>query len=414
VTAWAGARPPVRVLTIVLVALLTFAPRAAVPQAPATDPFQVNQYTPDHQSWARVASSGDGSFVAVWRSSGGQDGDESGVFGRWYDGDCQPLSNEVQLNQYTTGQQYAPDVGVDASGRVVAVWRSSDQGLVGRRFLGPGPIDDEFVIEPAAAEPFGGGSVSVAAEGSFLASWMTVEGTGRSVWTRGYEADGKPAGPRVRVTDQASSNDIAPAGLAPNGDYFVTWEQQETWPEVWGRRFVAAQGDFEPAFEVGPPLHGVFSYHPKIAADEENSFRVVWREQIHLERSDVVSRATGAGGLGPRVRLAEDTGEFAIDVTATGDFVVAYGDGQYAFDIKGRLGSRDNELRPPFEIATSPYPYPSPADLAVRGADAREFIVVWSQGAAGGQSDVFARCFRRLFADGFESGDTSAWSQTVP
>ncbi|MDH3524324.1 MAG: hypothetical protein OES32_12140 [Acidobacteriota bacterium] len=411
-TVWAGARPHVGALTAALVALAALVPRATAPQTPATDPFQVNQYTTDSQSWARVASAGDGSFVAVWESAGGQDGDASGIFGRWYDGDCLPLSDEVQLNEYTTGSQYAPDVDVDASGRVVAVWRSTDQGVVGRRFLGPDPIADEFVVETAVAEPVAG-AVSVAPDGAFLASWATVEGTGRSVWTRSYDADGEPAGPRVHVTDQASISTVVPeAGLAPNGDYFVTWVQLG--PEVWGRRYVAAQGDFEPAFEVGPPLNGFFSYDPRIVADEANSFRVVWREQIHLERSDLVSRAAGAGGPGPLAQVAADTARFAADVTADGDFVVAYGDGQYAFDIEGRLGSRDNELRPPFEVATSPYPYFSPSDLAVRGPDAREFVVVWSHAPPGEPKDVFARCFRRLFTDGFESGDTSAWSSTVP
>jgi hypothetical protein len=401
-------------LSIALVALAALVPRATASQTPATDPFQVNQHTTDSQSSARVAATGDGSFVAVWRSTGGQDGDGSGVFGRWYDGDCLPLSDELQLNQYTTGSQHSPDVGVDAAGRVVATWRSNDQGLVGRRFLGADPIADEFVIESVTTDPVGAGSVSVTPEGSFLASWTLNEGTGRSVWTRSYDSDGSPTGPRVEVTDQASNQtELASAGLAPNGDYFVTWEQDGTLPEVWGRRWVAAQGSFEPAFEVGPPLFGYFSYNPRTVADEENGFRVVWLEQLHLERADIASRSTGAGGLGPRVRLAEDGFQPALDLTAGGDFVVAYGEDKYTYAIQGSLGSRDNEIRPPFEVATGANPYLAPSGLAVRGPDSRDFVVVWSDDPSG-QSDVFARCFRRLFTDGFESGDTSAWSNTVP
>ena len=85
--------------------------------APQGGDIVVNTYTTEVQGMSRVAMNSAGEFVVVWTSgpssgSGqiGQDGSEYGIFGRRYDANGNPLSGEFQVNQYTTGRQFQPEL----------------------------------------------------------------------------------------------------------------------------------------------------------------------------------------------------------------------------------------------------------------------------------------------------------------
>lgn len=67
---------------------------------PVTADFLVNTYTTAGQLNPDVARSREGSFTVVWEGVGS--GDDSGVFGRQFDADGNPLGDAFLLNTFTT------------------------------------------------------------------------------------------------------------------------------------------------------------------------------------------------------------------------------------------------------------------------------------------------------------------------
>jgi hypothetical protein len=101
--------------------------------------FRVNTYSYDPQSHAEVGMTFQGSFVVVWNSRS-QDGDSYGIFGRAFNGSVGPRGPESQINEFTTGTQWRPAIGMSRTGDFVVAWASQDQdgddyGVFGRRFL---------------------------------------------------------------------------------------------------------------------------------------------------------------------------------------------------------------------------------------------------------------------------------------
>ncbi len=84
------------------------------------DDFIVNTYTTFDQEEPDVSAADDGSFVVVWES-GGQDGENEGVFGQRFDTNGMPAGTEFQVSVTTTDSQHEPSVYYDADG-IVVVW----------------------------------------------------------------------------------------------------------------------------------------------------------------------------------------------------------------------------------------------------------------------------------------------------
>src|SRR5262249_49390448 len=99
--------------------------------------LRVNQTTVNSQQLAAVAMSASGDFAVTW-SSLGEDGDDYGVELRRYDAAGNPLSDELQVNTYTTYAQFFSSVAMDAGGDFVVVWSSyqdgDDKGVYGQRY----------------------------------------------------------------------------------------------------------------------------------------------------------------------------------------------------------------------------------------------------------------------------------------
>ena len=89
--------------------------------------FQVNSTTTNSQQDHRVNSLPDGGFMVVWESTGGQDGDDRGVFAQQFDANGNKINGEFQVNTTTTSTQETPEIAVLNDGRMVSVWESDNQ-----------------------------------------------------------------------------------------------------------------------------------------------------------------------------------------------------------------------------------------------------------------------------------------------
>ena len=89
-----------------------------------TAELQVNQFTTGTQSSPSVGMRDDGVHVVVWVSAG-QDGDGDGIVQRKFASDGSEPFNESVLNQNTAGAQLLPEIGMNALGDWIAVWDST-------------------------------------------------------------------------------------------------------------------------------------------------------------------------------------------------------------------------------------------------------------------------------------------------
>ena len=100
------------------------------------------------------------------------------------------VTPEFAVNVLAPQRERSPAVARNASGRTVIVW--DDGGTIrARRFDAAGaPLDDGFVIDPAGASP----DVAIAADGSFIVSWVQTGAISAAVYRR-FDAAGLPLAP---------------------------------------------------------------------------------------------------------------------------------------------------------------------------------------------------------------------------
>ena len=98
------------------------------------------------------------------------DGSQDGVFARRFDASGNPVSGEIQVNEETSGNQFAPTVTGLADGSFVVAWASATSGSAGDGdFLGVFQrlFGDETLFTPPSADP---AIEAISAERSFTES----------------------------------------------------------------------------------------------------------------------------------------------------------------------------------------------------------------------------------------------------
>ena len=116
---------------------------------PLGDEFIVNDFTDNTQESPDIAMRGDGQFVVTWTSTGSSGNDASGqsIQARHFAADGTPMGPDIQVNSFTTGNQFRPAIAALEDDRYAVVWQGvsadDDVGISGRR-LGLVVIDDIF------------------------------------------------------------------------------------------------------------------------------------------------------------------------------------------------------------------------------------------------------------------------------
>ncbi|HEY7111689.1 MAG TPA: hypothetical protein VIA45_02050, partial [Thermoanaerobaculia bacterium] len=385
-------RPAVLILSGLAIAL---SPRASLAQAPplSTD-LQVNTYTGSINFFPAVSSPGDGSFVVVWEN-GAEDGSGAGIFGQRFDISGHAVGGEFPVNTYTTGGQFIPQVGSDASGDFVVVWygpgsSAAHFAALGQRFDAAGAkLGPEFVggLYTTANDEIP--SIAVGPAGDFVVVW--TDGSDpvpqQEVFGQRFDASGVKVGPRFHVnTYTTGEQDWPSVAMDRSGGFVVVWmsEGQDGYGAgVFGQRFDASGARLGTEFQVNTHTAGAQQF-PRVAVDRRDNFVVVWRSlyQDGSESGVFGQRFDGSGEkVGPELQInTYTTGSQsapAIAIGPRGDFVVVwesyqdgYGDGIFGqrFDRAGR------RLGVEFQVnshASGGQYDPTIAD------DGRGFVVAW-------------------------------------
>jgi len=412
---------------VVAVLALTMVPVAASAQARLGSEFQVNTVTTGDQTPPAVAAAADGSFVVVWNSDHLGAGED--VFARRYDAAGAALGPEFRVNTYTTGDQVQPTVAADPNGNFVVAWRSPHDGdLAGvsaRLFNDLGVAQGaEFPVNAYTTGNQSGPALAADMNGGFVVVWNGARaGDTLGVSGRRFTAFGTP------LTGDFAVNSFTPGGqqrpdvtLTDNGEIVVLFERFGNDLEVFARRFDAFGNPMAAEFRVNTYTTG-HQWFPSVAPRPGGGFVATWDSQGQDGSGRGVYKkiysAGAPGGFESETRVSSHTtGDQLIPEVAAdpeGNFVVVWfsdaqdGNGRAAM---GRYFQEPNHITGP-EFVLNTHTTANQESPAVAMSANGTFVAAWdSRGQDGDLGGIFAQRFLpdRIFRDGFESGDTSAWS----
>ena len=423
---------------------------------PRGDEFQVNSYTTNNQSRPEVATDADGNFVVVWQSRGsfGTDTDYSSIQGQRYDAEGNPFGGEFQVNSYTTGRQKNPDVAMDTQGDFVVIWRSpgsfgtdsSGYSVQGQRYDASGaPVGSEFQVNSYTTSSQYFPNVAIDAQGNFVVVWQSYGSYGTdtdesSIQGQRYDAEGDPFGGEFQVNSYTTSSQYIPnVAIDAQGNFVVVWQSygssgtDRSSGSIQAQRYAAD----------GTPAGGQFQVNSyttswqggsAVATDTEGDFVVVWSSYgsygTDTDYSIQAQRYDASGGpVGSEFQVNSYTTSYQVmpevAADAQGDFVVvwesrgSYGTDTDIISIQGRrYDTAGNPVGGQFQVNS--YTTDNQRHPAVAAhPDGGDFVVAWESDGSYGtdtSSDSIQgqRYASPIFTDGFESGDTSAWTSTVP
>ncbi len=409
------------------------------------DDVQVNTYTTGNQRFPHVAVDADGNAVVTWSSEGssGTDSSEGSVQAQRYLANGSTLGDEFQVNTYTTDSQGASSVAMTPDGFVI-VWGSLgsvgtdtlSSSVQGQRFAADGSlVGAQFQVNTFTPGAQGGASISADADGDFVVVWSSSAAAGDSslfsVQGQRFTSDGEPAGEQFQVNTYTLGHQWSPAvAMADSGEFVVVWESHDEFGggyyyySIHARRY-ASDGTPIGSYFAVTANNGETEIDPAIDMDAAGNFIVVWRTTF----DGLKGQRFGSNGSLIGDEFQVNTGEeyypwrASVAMAPNGDSVVVWhnnepiGGDTSGNSVRGRRFSSDGiPDGDTFEINTYTTDHQENAGVAVD--DHGNFVVVWGSNGSGGtdtdEKSVQIKPSGLIFADGFESGDTSAWTNTSP
>ncbi len=167
----------------------------------------VNSTTIGDQQLPSVGRASNGDFTVAWQSTNDQDGDEIGIVTRRYNNAGTALAGEAVVNNFTTGNQSQPALGMNASGAYVIAWSSDGQdddstAIMAQRFNNAGVEQGaEFQVNTYETGAQNNPAVALNSDGEFMAAWVSAnqDGSLTGVYAQRYTSAGALVGVEFRV-----------------------------------------------------------------------------------------------------------------------------------------------------------------------------------------------------------------------
>ncbi|MEO1367045.1 MAG: hypothetical protein AAFX50_07680 [Acidobacteriota bacterium] len=344
------------------------------------------------------------------------------------DGSFSPME-ELVVNANTELAKDRPAVCVDAAGNAVVVWEELDasgstaRNILYRRFDSSlAPLGPEAI---ASAFPTGSQirpDVACAANGDFTIVWGGESaGDADGVTGRRFEADGTPIGGDFQVsTTSGRFSDYAGTQVAArdDGDFVVLWSETGGGTDDFLARRFSADGVALDAMPI--EIGDEFVYRMALDRDRSSgNFIVSWNDNSNFGQ-DIQARLfdEAAVPMGD-VRFAD------VDFTAVhnnsaafsgpnGEVVVAWNPQNAGVASAQRLDAAMQPIGSEFVLGEGDGGFISFDRFVIEGSTSGELALGYADFVTGQSRDIFARRFlQAIFADGFESGDTSEWSNVV-
>lgn len=419
--------------------------------------FQVNTYTTSVQEKPTVAMAQDGAFVVVWQSFGSDNGDNNnfGIQAQRYSPSGDPVASQFLVNTYTNFAQRNPSVDIDADGDFVVAWRSygsntGDTSLASvqaQRFTSDGsPIGDSFLVNTSTLGNQEAPSVAVGAAGDFVVAWQgnpTPSPTGYSVYGQRFrvtadigdrvfqdvDSDGRQtvadvgvSGISVHLRDSlgdlldSTTTDadgaflfqpkIAVDGVADqfylefDSGLFATFTTADIGGDDNADSDADALGE-TPTFTISSAGESRLDVDAGLISTTPVIGDRVWYDT----NSNDVQDQTEPGVAGVTVRLLDSEGNVLLFTTTNSNGLFSFsgvGSGSYRLEIVVPGG---------LELAAQNVGSTPVTDSDFDPVTAQTDLFAYTEGTVLREIDAGLQP-PSLFADGFESGDTSAWSGT--
>lgn len=226
--------------------------------------FRINTTSQSWQNEVKMSGLSDG-FVAVWESRD-VDADWRAVVFQRYAADGTPLGGEQQVNQTEPHSQHNAAVGADTDGVFLIAWENdftsfpSDRDtrvpdVRARIYAEDGtPLTDELSVNQNTTGSQENLDVAADGRGGFLVVWESPAPTGndREIWARRVLKDGTFVGDEFRVNDTTNNFQRYPAISSDrDGRLMIVWHSfvGDNDPLSIRGRFLKLPGLFSDSFE---------------------------------------------------------------------------------------------------------------------------------------------------------------------
>ena len=408
--------------------------------------FQVNTYSTNNQRYPFATALADGGFVITWTSYG-QDADGENIYGQRFDSTGTAQGSEFLVNTFTAGGQYVASVTGLADGGFVVTWSSDGQdgsgyGIYGQRFDANGIAQgSEFPVNTYTTDSQNFPSATALADGGFVVTWSSdgQDGGSYGIYGQRFDGSGTALGSEFQVNATTANIQIyqAVAGLA-DGGFVVTWHSSNgSVYNVYGQRFDASGTAQGTEFQVNTYATNSQQYSA-VTALSDGGFVVTW-----------LSYGQDGSGSGVYGQRFDDSGiaiggEFLINETAAGDqtqanvpnhSVTELADGTLAVTWYGNgTGDTDGVFARLFEVPINPTPVPDGGeflvntyttnvqdDSAITALAGGGFVVTWTStnqdGSGGGiygqRYDASGTSVGSEFLINTETGNAQIFSSVI-
>ncbi len=436
-----------------LLTALTVCSPGGADATPLGSEIQINQTTLGSQLAPHVDASPGGGFRVVWHSrfSPGDDSDSFSILHREIDSEGSPVGNEQQVNLVTTYAQRNARISSRADGSFIVQWSSIVPGnkgpvtaLKARPFDASGTgAGTEFQVDivPNIYTTITQHDVAAAAEGQFVTVSSdfynnSVSPYQSTLQKKRFDADGNQL---ESTTLGDSSFAFFYSEIDGNEDdgFVIAWMEAD---------YLVSQYSTAEALRLdadGVSLGSGFSLHPSlqfaggdsidVATIPDGEFVAVWNgyeafygfsTDIYSRRIDTMDAPDAAGPT--RVNIFTSSFDTSSRLARAGDgsFLVVWSThsppGDEERGIRGRFLAPDGTPRgEEFRVNTFTTGNQLGPEVEVSD-DGKTFLVVWyTESGPGSDTDDFSISGQRfqiggIFADGFESGDTTRWSTSSP
>ena len=425
---------------------------------PAGLEFQVNTYTTGAQSYPAVAIDTDGDFVVVWHGQGGASpchslGCTPNIYAQRYASDGSALGSEFQVGTLTfLGLQ--PAVEMDADGDFVVVWQSQGSSgtdtdwfcIQGQRYASDGaPTGGEFQVNNYTTDAQKFPAVAMDPDGDFVVVWSSMGSHGTdtshtSIQAQRFASDGSALGSEFQVNTFTTDYQNYPAiAMDGSGNFVVAWWSRvlngmdPASLTVQGQRYASDGTPTGSEFQVNNYTTDAQKF-PAVAMDSDGDFVVVWSSMGSngTDASDTSIQAQRYASDGSTLESEFQVNSYTTDTQAfptvvkdaDAGFVVAWLSwGSSGTDtIYGSIWAQhyaSDGMPTGSEFQVNTYTTHNQSYPAVAMDMDGDFVVAWqSHGSSGTDTHSYSiqaqRYLVSVFADGFESGNTTLWSSTVP
>ena len=282
------------------------------PKRAIGDEFQINQVITADQYAPSVAVLPGGNAFTVWP---GQQVGNWDVYGRFFSPNGTALANELQINQVTTADQYAPSVTALSNGNAFVAWHGDQTGNLDiyGRLLSPNgtTLTNEFQINQITTGNQANPSVAALPNGNAFVTWYGYQTGNYDIYGRIFSPSGSALTGELSINQVTTGDQYDPSVAAlPNGNAFITWRGNQAGDyDILGRLFFPNGTSLTNEFAINQVTTGG-QYDPSVAALFNGNTFVVWRGD-QTGNDDIYGRILSPSGNAL-------TGEFQINQNTTG------------------------------------------------------------------------------------------------